>query len=83
MNFTHNLSCRPGSDDGVTPKPKGTPGKRGAAAAADGESPTKKGKTTKGKGGKTKDAEVENGDDEEIATKTEVKQEDAESDDSA
>ncbi|KAK3717219.1 hypothetical protein LTR37_005928 [Vermiconidia calcicola] len=61
--------------DGGTPKPKATPRKR-AAAIGEGESPTKKGKTTTGKGGKAKATGAEDGDDAEEATKAEVKQED-------
>ena len=69
------LTSRSTGADGGTPKPKATPRKR-AAAIGEGESPTKKGKTTTGKGGKAKATGAEDGDDAEEATKAEVKQED-------
>lgn len=60
-----------------TPKVKATPRKRRATITnADDESPTKKGKTGKGNGGKAKAAE----DDEEIGEGAAVKDEGAEED---
>ena len=57
---------------------KTTPRKRGAAAAANGAPRTKKGKTVKGKGGKGKTLEAEDGDEEEMLATADLKQEDDE-----
>ena len=83
MIFPYNLSYRPRSNDRGILKPKRMLGKRGTTIATNSESPTKKGKTTKGESRKTKDAKGKNRDNEEITTKTKVKHEDTESDNTA